>query len=129
MTPHPGEFARLAGLERDSILDDPVSAAVAEAARREAVVALKGACTLVAVPAGGYWIFDGMNAAMGTGGSGDVLAGIIAAGVAGGMPVLDAVLFGVSLHGAVGRLARRRRGWFLSEDMLPFISRLLDGEP
>jgi NAD(P)H-hydrate repair Nnr-like enzyme with NAD(P)H-hydrate dehydratase domain len=83
----------------------------------------------VASPAGSYWIFDGMNAAMGTGGSGDVLAGIVAAGVAGGMPALDAALFGVSLHGAAGRLTRRRRGWFLSEDMLPFLSRLLDGEP
>jgi NAD(P)H-hydrate epimerase len=128
ITPHPGEFARLAGMERDAVLDDPVTLALQMAGRHEAVVALKGACTCVASPSGEYWISDGMNAALGTGGSGDVLAGLVAAGVAGGLSAGEAALFGVSLHSTVGRLARRRRGWFLAEDMLPFISRVLDRE-
>ncbi|MFI5369575.1 MAG: NAD(P)H-hydrate dehydratase, partial [Spirochaetia bacterium] len=72
-----------------------------------------------------YWILDGANPALATGGSGDVLAGIIAAGIAGGMAPVDAALFGVSLHATVGRLAARRFGWFLAEDLVPLISRAL----
>jgi ADP-dependent NAD(P)H-hydrate dehydratase / NAD(P)H-hydrate epimerase len=126
LTPHPGEFARLAGVEKEAVLDDPVGSALALAGRRGAVVVLKGACTCVAEPGGRYWMYDGMNAALGTGGSGDVLSGIIAGAAASGLPALQAALFGVSLHGRVGRVTRRRRGWFLAEDLLPYISLVQD---
>jgi len=86
---------------------------------------LKGACTCVAAPSGRFWILDGCNPALATGGSGDVLAGVIAGGMASGMPPLEAALFGVSLHARVGRIARRLRGWFLAEDLLPLVSRTL----
>jgi ADP-dependent NAD(P)H-hydrate dehydratase / NAD(P)H-hydrate epimerase len=122
LTPHPGEFSRLTGIARDKVLDDPVTLAVQQSARLNAVIALKGHCTVIATPQGRYWILDGGNPALATGGSGDVLAGIIAAGVAGGMSPQDAALFGVSLHAAVGRLAARRQGWFLAEDLVPLIS-------
>jgi NAD(P)H-hydrate epimerase len=125
LTPHPGEFSRLSEFPRDEILDDPVRHAVDASARLNAVIVLKGPCTVVASPQGRYWILDGANPAMATGGSGDVLAGIVAAGVAGGMSPLDAALFGVSLHARVGRLAARRAGWFLAEDLVPLISRVL----
>jgi len=111
--------------ERDSVLEDPVGHALAASRRFNAVVALKGHSTVIASPDGRYWIFDGANPALATGGSGDVLAGIIAGGVAGGMSPVDAALFGVSLHAHVGRSAARRRGWFLAEDLLPLISRAL----
>jgi NAD(P)H-hydrate epimerase len=125
LTPHPGEFSRLTGVSRDDVLDDPVPLVLEASARYNAVIVLKGSCTIVAVPQGKYWILDGQIAALATGGSGDVLAGIIAAGIAGGMGPLDAALFGVSLHASVGRLAARRLGWFLAEDLVPLISRLL----
>jgi ADP-dependent NAD(P)H-hydrate dehydratase / NAD(P)H-hydrate epimerase len=125
LTPHPGEFSRLTGIRKDEVLDDPVKHAVEASARLNAVIALKGPCTVVCAPQGRYWILDGSNPALATGGSGDVLAGIIAAGVAGGMSPLDAALFGVSLHARVGRMAARSAGWFLAEDLVPLISRVL----
>jgi hydroxyethylthiazole kinase-like uncharacterized protein yjeF len=128
LTPHPGEFSRLSGEGREEILEDPVTHALSLSRRVNAVIVLKGACTFVAAPSGKYWIFDGVNPAMATGGSGDVLAGIIAAGIAGGMEPLSAALFGVSLHGRVGRIARSKAGWFLAEDMVPLISRVLGRE-
>jgi hydroxyethylthiazole kinase-like uncharacterized protein yjeF len=125
LTPHPGEFSRLMGSAREDALADPVTRSVEASARLNAVIVLKGHCTVVAAPQGRYWILDGANPALATGGSGDVLAGIIAAGVAGGMSPADAALFGVSLHASVGRLAARRLGWFLAEDLVPLISRAL----
>ena len=99
--------------------------ALAQSERLGAVVVLKGHCTVVASPSGKFWILDGPNPALATGGSGDVLSGIIAAGIAGGMSALEAALFGVSLHAHVGRTARKRLGWFLAEDLVPVISRAL----
>lgn len=128
LTPHPGEFARLEGVPIREVLADPLARALEAARRLEAVVVLKGGCTHVAGPDGRYWILDGCNPALATGGSGDVLAGIIAAGIAGGMAPMKAALFGVSLHARVGRIARRRLGWFLAEDLLPLISRTLGEE-
>jgi ADP-dependent NAD(P)H-hydrate dehydratase / NAD(P)H-hydrate epimerase len=125
LTPHPGEFSRLTGTPREAVLADPFARALEAAAALNAVVVLKGHCTVIASPGGRYWVFDGANPAMATGGSGDVLAGIIAAGIAGGLAPLDAALFGVSLHGAAGRRAARRTGWFLAEDLVPLLSSLL----
>ncbi len=122
LTPHPGEFSRLAGIDKAEVMDDPVARARAFASRRDAVVVLKGHSTVVAAPDGRYWILDGANPALATGGSGDVLAGIVAAGLAGGMTPVDAALFGVSLHAHVGRKAARRLGWFLAEDLVPLLS-------
>jgi NAD(P)H-hydrate epimerase len=125
LTPHPGEFSRLTGVDQDSVLDDPVGNSLAASDRLNAIVVLKGHCTVVAAPDGRFWILDGGNPALATGGSGDVLAGLIAAGVAGGIPPLEAALFGVSLHAFVGALAARQRGWFLAEDLVPLVSRVL----
>jgi len=125
LTPHPGEFSRLTGSPREAVLAEPVRLSLEASSRLNAVIALKGHCTVVAAPSGRYWILDGANPALATGGSGDVLAGIIAAGIAGGMTPVDAALFGVSLHATVGRLAARNLGWFLAEDLVPLISRAL----
>jgi ADP-dependent NAD(P)H-hydrate dehydratase / NAD(P)H-hydrate epimerase len=125
LTPHPGEFSRMTGIPREAVQADPIGHAMRFSARVNAVVVLKGHCTVIASPEKRYWILDGANPAMATGGSGDVLAGIIAAGVAGGLPPLESALFGVSLHSTVGRIAARREGWFLAEDLVPLISRTL----
>jgi ADP-dependent NAD(P)H-hydrate dehydratase / NAD(P)H-hydrate epimerase len=125
LTPHPGEFARLAGMPKESVLENPVEHAGAYARRVNAVVVLKGHCTVIAVPDGRFWILDGANPALATGGAGDVLAGVIAAGLAAGMDTVSAALFGVSLHSQAGRAAVRGHGWFLAEDLVPLLSRLL----
>jgi ADP-dependent NAD(P)H-hydrate dehydratase / NAD(P)H-hydrate epimerase len=125
LTPHPGEFARISGVPRDDVLLDPLPRAQELASRLNGIVVLKSHCTIVVSPSGRHWIMDGPNAALATGGSGDVLAGLVAAGIAGGLSPLDGALFGVSLHACLGRAARRRMGWFLAEDLVPLLSPML----
>jgi NAD(P)H-hydrate epimerase len=122
LTPHPGEFSRLAGLEVPQLLADPLPPLLSCSARLEAVILLKGSCSFVASPDGRYWILDGMNPALATGGSGDVLAGIIGGLAAGGLEPLAAARLGVLLHARAGELAYRERGYFVAEDLLPYIS-------
>lgn len=129
LTPHPGEFARLAGVSVEAVLEDPLPRLLEQASCREAVVVLKGHCTFVASPEGRYWILDGMNPALATGGSGDVLAGVIGGLLAGGLPPVDAARLGVFLHARAGELAYRERGYFLAEDLLPYLSQLVKDRP
>ncbi|RKX77344.1 MAG: bifunctional ADP-dependent NAD(P)H-hydrate dehydratase/NAD(P)H-hydrate epimerase [Spirochaetes bacterium] len=122
LTPHPGEFCRLAGIKRDVLFEDPVDHVLHLCRKLEAVIVLKSHITVVGNPEGNYWILDGMNPAMATGGSGDVLAGIIAGFLAGGLrPTLSACA-GVLLHHRIGKRAFREKGWFISEDLLLYIS-------
>ena len=125
LTPHPGEFARLAGITRDELLDDPLPRDLAAARAFDAVVALKGHVTIVAEPTGGSRVLDGCNPSLATAGSGDVLAGLVAAGLAGGLAPFAAAVFGASLHARVGAIARERVGWFLAEDLVPLVSTVL----
>ncbi len=110
LTPHPGEMARLA---KCSIAD--VQADRVEFARRKArewghVVVLKGAFTVVAAPDGRVVLEPFANPALATGGTGDVLAGIIVALRAQGMGPWEAAAAGAYLHGLTGELARQRLG-------------------
>jgi NAD(P)H-hydrate epimerase len=125
LTPHPGEFSRLSGISVTELLDDPLPRAAALAADLEAIVVLKGSVTSISVPDGRCWILDGGNPALATGGSGDVLAGLVAGGIASGLDPLEAAQFGVSLHARLGRIAARRSGWFLAEDLVPLVSAML----
>ena len=86
---------------------------------------LKGHVTWVAEPGGRWWILDGMNPALGTGGSGDVLAGIIGGFLAGGLEPARAAALGVLTHSRAAAAAWRKRGWFLAEDLPPFVSACL----
>src|SRR5208337_10184 len=63
LTPHPGEFARFTGAAPDAVLDDPVGHALAASEKLNAIMVLKGHSTIVAAPAGRYWILDGGNPA------------------------------------------------------------------
>jgi NAD(P)H-hydrate epimerase len=125
LTPHPGEFARLAGLEVPELLADPLPPLLEASSRLEAVILLKGHCSYVASPDGRYWILDGMNPALATGGSGDVLAGIVGGLLAGGLPPLAAARIGALLHARAGERAYGERGYFLAEDLLPYVSSLV----
>jgi len=129
LTPHPGEFARLSGLSKDEILGDPAATGMEWARRLGCILVLKGHVTYICSPDGSYAAVDGMNPAMGTAGSGDLLAGIIGGLMAAGADPEQAARVGVLLHAKAGRTAFARRGWFLSEDLLPFISKAASTRP
>ncbi len=108
LTPHAGEMAHLAALDKDSVLADPFDAASHAAQRWNALVALKGAVTFIAAPDGQAWRHEGGNIGLATSGSGDALAGIIAGLAARGATLQQACAWGVALHARAGeRLAQR----------------------
>lgn len=124
LTPHPGEFSRLAGKPVEDILENPLPYLEETARSLNAVIVLKGHVTWIMSPRGEYRIIDGMEPSLATAGSGDVLAGIIAGFISGGMDGMDAAAAGVLVHLAAGRRTFMERGWFLSEDLLPYVSKI-----
>ncbi|MCB9659153.1 MAG: NAD(P)H-hydrate dehydratase [Sandaracinaceae bacterium] len=116
LTPHPGEAARLLGLTSAEVQADRHVAAEALARRCGHVVALKGAGTIVASPDGGAWVCPYGTSAMGTGGTGDVLAGVIGALLGAGLGAVQAATAGVLWHALAGeRAACGDRGLLASE--------------
>lgn len=112
LTPHPGEFARLAksvGIAYDASIDAQQRAGFEMAKRFGLVVVLKGHHTLVTDGQVEYRNTTG-NPGMATGGSGDVLTGIITALVCQGLSPLDAARLGVFAHGVAGDIAAESMG-------------------
>ncbi|HEU4851858.1 MAG TPA: NAD(P)H-hydrate dehydratase [Telluria sp.] len=109
VTPHAGEMAHLTDGDKREILADPDRFAMAAAERWNAVVALKGARTVIATPGDGrLWQHEGGNIGLATSGSGDTLAGIVAGLAARGASLAQAACWGVALHARAGeRLAAR----------------------
>ncbi|HEX5018383.1 MAG TPA: NAD(P)H-hydrate dehydratase [Actinomycetes bacterium] len=103
LTPHAVEFARLAP-DLD-IAPDPLTAVRTLAARLGCTVLLKGATTIVADPDGQVRLNQTGTPWLATGGTGDVLTGVIAALLSDGLPPLDAASLGAFVHGVAGRLA------------------------
>jgi hydroxyethylthiazole kinase-like uncharacterized protein yjeF len=99
LTPHPLEAARLLGCDTATVQRDRLAAARELAARFAAVVVLKGAGTVIATPDGSLTVNPTGNAALATGGTGDVLGGLIGAFLAQRVPPVDAARAGVYLHG------------------------------
>ena len=99
LTPHPGEAARLLGMSVAEIQADRFAAARAIALRYGGVCVLKGSGTIICTqdePA--LWLCDRGNPGLATGGSGDVLTGVIAALIAQGLKAVDAARLGVWVH-------------------------------
>lgn len=127
LTPHYGELAYLTGQPEGAIAAAPEKAARDAANRFGAIVVLKNARTIIAAPGGTTLVHDCDTPGLATGGSGDVLAGVIGGLLARGTPPLAAAGWGVWLHGAAGRAAAERIGpiGFLARDLLAHLPRLL----
>ena len=122
VTPHAGEMASLLAIDKAEVEREP--ALIAQRAARElgAVVALKGARTHVAEPDGALYVLEGACPGLGTSGSGDVLAGVVAGLAARGATALAATAWGVWAHASAGRI--------LSDRMAPigFLAREIAAE-
>ena len=106
LTPHPGELSRMTGLSIPEIVRDPMFIAREFALGYGCTVLLKGATTVIASPLRLTLNLTG-NPGMATAGSGDVLAGLIAALLAQGVPSYDAARLGAYLHGSAGDAAAK----------------------
>jgi hydroxyethylthiazole kinase-like uncharacterized protein yjeF len=128
VTPHAGEMAHLTGIAKEDISAGDDKLALDMAQRWNAVVALKGARTVIATPQGERWQHEGGNVGLATSGSGDVLAGIIAGLAARGAGLAQAAGWGVVLHAQAGeRLAARLgRLGYLARELMDEIPALLE---
>lgn len=123
LTPHPGEAARLLGIRSQEVQADRLSAARMLAEKTGAVTVLKGAGTLVATPDHNSYINTTGNPGMATGGTGDVLAGVIGALAGQGCTCLAAAKAGAYLHGLAGDLAAEAMGEYglIASDLVAMI--------
>jgi hydroxyethylthiazole kinase-like uncharacterized protein yjeF len=112
LTPHSGEMAAFLKASREEIDRDPLTAAHRVADTLDAVVAMKGASTYVVSPDGAACLSENGTVGLGTSGSGDSLAGIIAGLLARGAPPYWATVWAVYMHGEAGRRLAEQYGTF-----------------
>ncbi len=106
ITPHPGEMSRLLGCTIAEVQEDRINAARNFAREHELIVVLKGHRTLIAQPDGEVWVNTTGNPGMATGGTGDILTGMVAGFVAQNpKQIFEAVIAAVYLHGFAGDVA------------------------
>lgn len=122
-TPHPGEMSRLSGLSVSHIQKHRVTTALEYAKQWHVVLVLKGKDTLIAAPDGRIMSCPLGNDGLATGGSGDVLAGILGALLAQGMKAYDAASVAVYVHALAGDLAAREKGSraMIASDIIEFL--------
>jgi NAD(P)H-hydrate epimerase len=130
VTPHPGEMARLMETDTRAVQSDRLGTARTLSKRERIVVVLKGARTIVVDPDGRAGICPTGNPGMASGGTGDVLAGVIGGLLAQGLAPFEAAVLGVFAHGAAGDAVAARRGEMgllagdLIEELPPTFARL-----
>jgi NAD(P)H-hydrate epimerase len=111
LTPHPGEMARLTGLSVAAIQRDRINVARTFAKEHDLILVLKGDRTIVARPDGEAWVNTTGNPGMATGGTGDILTGIIAGMLAQNRQrAFESALAAVYLHGLAGDIASESMG-------------------
>ena len=124
LTPHPGEMSRLTGLSIPEIQNERVATARRFATERNVVLVLKGEGTLIAFPDGRVWMNPTGSPAMSTGGTGDILTGLISGLLAQfqSEPEL-AIRAAVYLHGLAGEIAARHltEQAVIATDLLRFL--------
>ncbi len=128
LTPHAGEMAHLTGTPKQDINAAPDPRALEAARAWNAVVALKGARTVIATPDGTLYQHEGGNVGLAISGSGDVLAGVIAGLAARGAPLDQATCWGVALHARAGERLAERMGTlgYLAREISQEIPALLE---
>ena len=109
LTPHPGELGALTGETPERISAEPRDVTRAFAREHGVVLVLKGRPTAIGLPDGDVYLNPTGNDGLGTGGSGDVLTGLIAGFVAGGASLADAALVGTYVHGLAAEIYARDR--------------------
>lgn len=124
LTPHPGEFARLLGTDVATVQANRQELAGQFAAAQDVVLVLKGHKTVVTDGRRIYLNVTG-NPGMATGGTGDVLTGLIAALLGQGLEAFEAAQLGVHLHGLAGDMARDELGeaGLIASDLLSYLPR------
>lgn len=140
LTPHPGEFCRLAGISMDQLNHNPIQEIKALSKKLNAVVLLKGAVSWFCSDGGTVYFFDSCRAHLATAGSGDILTGIVSAVVAGGFvqsdfilknsitdadKLLQSIIVAVMIHAEAADNCFRKLGWCDVTQQIPFISQLL----
>jgi NAD(P)H-hydrate epimerase len=136
LTPHPGEFAALTGIDSNRALADPPSYILEAAKSLGAIIVLKSQVTWISSPDGALAVWDGRESGLGTAGSGDVLAGLAAgllaraaarhkAGGIGHVEAFAAARAAVIAHGLAGRESRSRMGWFEASALIGEAARIL----
>jgi holo-[acyl-carrier-protein] synthase len=128
LTPHPAEFGRLAGMETSAVQQDRRGLASRFAKVWNKVVVLKGAGTVIAAPDGRITLNPVSTPALASGGTGDVLAGLIGGLMAQRLPAFEAAVIGVHLHGQAGLDLEASLGQagVLASDLLPQIPRVME---
>jgi holo-[acyl-carrier-protein] synthase len=128
LTPHPAEFARLSGLETSAVQQDRRGIASRFAKAWNKVVVLKGAGTVIAAPDGRVTLNPIATPALASGGTGDVLAGVIAGLMGQKLPPFEAAVTGVHLHSAAGLDLEASLGQagVLASDLLPQLPRVME---
>jgi NAD(P)H-hydrate epimerase len=132
ITPHPGEMARLTGAKISEVQKNRIQTAVDYASRHQCYVVLKGFQTVVAAPAGDIFVNNTGNPGMATGGTGDILAGMMGRFVAGwkhqidignSRKLADYISAAVYFHGLAGDLAAEDTGMesLVAMDFLDFL--------
>ena len=128
LTPHAGEMAQLAGVDKSAVDADPIGVAREAAARLSSVLVLKGSTTFIVTPSGlGYSHTDGV-VGLATAGSGDVLAGIVAGLSSRGAAPAVAAIWAVYLHGRAGNKLSQSMGrlGFIASDLPGTLPGLLE---
>ena len=127
ITPNPGEVAGLLQCDLGEVENDPVAAAWKAVELTGAVVILKGPHSLIATPRGDLLRYVGGGVGLATGGSGDVLAGILGGLMARGLSPLEAAAWAIWLHGEAGRALARKVGpvGYLARELIPLIPGLI----
>jgi holo-[acyl-carrier-protein] synthase len=128
LTPHPAEFGRLANLETSAVQKDRRGIASRFAKTWNKVVVLKGAGTVIAAPDGRITLNPIATPALASGGTGDVLAGLIGGLMAQKLPAFEAAVTGVHIHSLAGTDLEASMGQagVLASDLLPQIPRVME---
>lgn len=112
ITPHPGEMARLCGRSVEEVQNNRIEIALEFSAKWKVITVLKGNRTIIALPSGEIFINATGNAGMATGGTGDVLTGMITGFAAQGLALKEASIIAVYLHGLAGDMVVEQKGMY-----------------